>query len=411
MSIQLKMYLERSGVITEMKKTQEQEIEDYIKRLEAEDKKNEDVDDDEEFPDDENDYYGHPEEDIHKSKKQHESITEVVKRDTTAAKAHVKENGKITSNSKGVLHELLVGYHLRGKKHMEKHADKAGDSPKQVHDKIKSQLHPDEYKKLHDKASSAAADVRKHIEKSGRKIHDVHWTSKPGDTERSTGIKAGQKEDASDIVVHSHKNNKTKYHGVSLKVTDTTNKHITASNPGMKANYSADHIVHEHRTKIAKKYPELRNTKNKKERSAMMKKNSEMKSHVTNANKETAIKIAKHTHDVLSKGSKHDLVAHIKTHVLQTNKTPMEHLGHEHIRHTTYIAKKNEGSGLKHESVVPSEHWNHKLHDHQNITVHHEGTTLHFKHKGVTFASHRMRPSSISDPQTTFKGDGKANGD
>lgn len=405
MSIQLQIYLERAGIITEMSKSEKQKIEDFVKSLEAEDEKNQDNDDeDDEFPDDENDYYGHPGD-------EHKKMFESTKRDTSTAKSHVKADGKITSNSKGVLHELLVGYHLRGKKHMEKHADKQGDSPKQVHDKIKSQLHPDEYKKLHDKAKSAADDIKKHIEKSGHKIHDVHWTSKPGDTQRSTGIKASQKEDASDIVVHSQKGSRKKYHGVSLKVTDTTNKHITASNPGLKANYSADHIVHEHRTKIAEKYPELIKAKNKKERSAMMKNNSEMKKHVTDANKETAIKIAKHTHDVLSKGSKHDLVAHIKTHVLQTNKTPMEHLGHEHIRHTSYMGKKSEGGGLKHETVVPSEHWNDKLHDHKNITVHHEGTTLHFKHKGKTFATHRMRPSSVSDPVTSFKGDGKAHGD
>jgi hypothetical protein len=405
MSIQLQIYLERAGIITEATKSQKEKIEDFIKRLEAEDEKNEDNDDeDDEFPDDENDYYGHPE-------NEHKSMFESTKRDTTAAKSHVKADGKITSNSKGVLHELLVGYHLRGKKHMEKHADKQGDSPKQVHDKIKSQLHPDEYKKLHDKAKSAADDIKKHIEKSGHKIHDVHWTSKRGDTERSTGIKAGQKEDASDIVIHSHKGTRKKYHGVSLKVTDNTNKHITASNPGLKANYSAEHIVHEHRKKIAEKYPELANTKNKKERSAMMKANSEMKEHVKAANKETATKIAEHTHHVLSTGSKHDLVAHIKTHVLQTNKTPMQHLGHEHIRHTTYNAPKKEGSGLKHETIVPSEHWNDKLDDHKNITVEHKGTTLHFKHKGVTFATHRMRPSSVSDPETSFKGDGKAHGD
>ena len=153
------------------------------------------------------------------------------------------------------------------------------------------------------------------------------------------------------------------------------------------------------------------NHSNKKSRSALMKNNSEMRKHVTAANKETAIKIAAHTHHVLSTGSKHDLVAHIRTHVLQTNKTPMQHLGHEHIRHTTYNAPKKEGSGLKHETIVPSEHWNDKLNDHKNITVEHKGTTLHFKHKGVTFATHRMRPSSVSDPQTSFKGDGKAHGD
>jgi hypothetical protein len=393
MSIQLEIYRKRAGLISEAKKSEEEKIEEYLNKLNMEPED----DEGEEFPEDENEYY--------------HNLEESTKRDTTAAKEHVKSDGKITSNSKGVLHELLVGYHLRGKKHMIHHADKQGDSPKAVHDKIKAQLHPDEYKRLHDKAKSAADHIRNHIEKHGHKIHDVHWTSKPGDTQRSTGIKASQKEDASDIVIHSHKGNKKKFHGVSLKVTDSTNKHITASNPGMEATHGAHHIVEEHRKKLLHKYPELLHAKNKADRKSIMSKNPEMKAHVTHANYHTTTKIAEHTANELKKKPKEDLVHHIRTHVLQANKTPMQENGHEHIRHTTYVGGKKEGSPLKHDITNPSEHWEHKLKDHANLEVHHEGTTVHFKHKGKVFASHRMRPSSVSDPMTSFKGDGKAHGE
>jgi hypothetical protein len=103
------------------------------------------------------------------------------------------------------MHELLVGYHLKGGKHMSRHPDKTGDSPKQAHDKLKATVHPNDYKKMNARAKSAAADIRKKVEVNGHKIHDVHWTSKPGDIHRSTGIHASQKEDASDIVITTHK--------------------------------------------------------------------------------------------------------------------------------------------------------------------------------------------------------------
>ena len=50
---------------------------------------------------------------------------------------------KVSSNTKGVLHELLVGYHLRGRQHVEKHPDVNGDSPKESHDKLKDQITPE----------------------------------------------------------------------------------------------------------------------------------------------------------------------------------------------------------------------------------------------------------------------------
>lgn len=117
----------------------------------------------------------------------------------------VPEDGKVSSDTKGKMHELLVGYHLKGGKHMSKHVDKEGDSPQEAHDKLKKSVHPNDYKKMNVRAKSAANDIKKQVEQNGHKIHDVHWTSKPGDIHRSTGIHASQKEDSSDIVITTHK--------------------------------------------------------------------------------------------------------------------------------------------------------------------------------------------------------------
>lgn len=115
------------------------------------------------------------------------------------------EKGKVSSDTKGKLHELLVGYHLKGGSHMSKHPDKEGDSPKEAHDKLKKTIHPSDYKKINDRAKSAAEHIRGQLEVNGHKIHDVHWTSKPGDIHRTTGIHSSQQEDSSDIVVTTRK--------------------------------------------------------------------------------------------------------------------------------------------------------------------------------------------------------------
>lgn len=115
------------------------------------------------------------------------------------------ERGKVSSDTKGKLHELLVGYHLKRGKHMSKHPDKEGDSPQEAHDKLKKTIHPDDYKKINARAKSAAEDIRKQVEVNGHKVHDVHWTSKPGDIHRTTGIHSSQQEDSSDIIVTTRK--------------------------------------------------------------------------------------------------------------------------------------------------------------------------------------------------------------
>ena len=68
------------------------------------------------------------------------------------------------SDIKGKLHEILTGYHLLNGKHMTKHPDIDGDSPKQAHDKLKAKVLAQEngketYKKIYNRAKSTAEDL------------------------------------------------------------------------------------------------------------------------------------------------------------------------------------------------------------------------------------------------------------
>ena len=184
-TIQTRIWMERAGLLTEKKEhLSDKEIDKILKRLRAEDEEElEKMQLENYISEDEN------LEELHEATKQTGSPTE----------------GKVSSDTKGKMHELLVGYHLLGGKHMEKHPDKQGDSPEEAHNRLKKTVHPNDYKKMNDRAKSAAADIKKSVEKNGHKIHQVHWTSQPNDLLRTTGIKASQKEDSSDIVITTHK--------------------------------------------------------------------------------------------------------------------------------------------------------------------------------------------------------------
>jgi len=313
---------------------------------------------------------------------------------------------KASSDTKGKLHELLVGYHLNGGKHMQHHVDKDGDTPEQAHNKLKDTIHPDEYKKIHERAKSAADDIKKRIESQGHKVTHVHWTSKPGDIERSTGIKASQKEDASDIIVHSKKGNKTKYHGVSLKVSDSSTKHVPASNPGIESTHGGSEILNKHREELKKDHPDLEGMGPKARREKMAS-DPKFSADVKKKNAKTLNDISTNLHKKLSAMKPHELVHHIKTHVLQSNPTPLQDAGHEHIRHTTSTKRGN----FEHHSVEPDKHWHKIFNEPHNITVHHTGTGVSFHHNGKKFASHRIKFNSQSDPMSSIKGSGQAHGD
>jgi len=310
-----------------------------------------------------------------------------------------------SSDTKGKLHELLVGYHLKGD-HMTKHQDITGESPKQVHDRLRDQIHPDEYKKIHKRAKTAAAHIREEHLKAHGDVHDVHWSSKPGDIHRSTGVHSSQKEDASDIIIHTRRGKKITHHGVSLKVSDSSNKHVPVSNPGIESTYGGAKILESHRRHILKKFPKLRN-KGSAERREIMEKHPRIRSYIRGRNTKTLKRITSHLHGKLSEMSGKDLAHHIKTHVLQSHPTPLQREGHHHIRHMTY----HSGGEQKHHSYDPSTAWSHMIDDHKNLSVHKSGTRILFKHKDKTFAVHRMKFTSQSDPHSSIKGSGSTVGE
>jgi hypothetical protein len=185
-SIQSRIWLERAGLLTEKKEhLSDKEIDKILKRLRDEDE--------EELQKMQLEDYISEDDDL-------EDLTEA-----TTTKQSGPVEGKVSSDTKGKMHELLVGYHLLGGKHMEKHPDKHGDTPEEAHNRLKKTVHPNDYKKMNVRAKSAASDIKKQVEANGHKIHQVHWTSQPNDLLRTTGIKATQKEDSSDIVVTTHK--------------------------------------------------------------------------------------------------------------------------------------------------------------------------------------------------------------
>jgi len=317
---------------------------------------------------------------------------------------HINEEyKKASSNTKGVLHELLVGYHMRNKKHMEKHDDKDGDSPKAAHDKLKNSMHPDEYKKINARAKASADHIHSVVKSHGHTAHDVHWTSKPGDIHRSTGIHSSQKEDSSDIVVHAKdKSGKTVHHGVSLKVSDANNKHVPVSNPGMSSMHGAEKHLEAHKNDLNKSHPALKTGNAKSRKDYIKSLPSHVQSDIKAKRVKTLHKVIDHAHNEMNKMPKKDLANHIRNTVLQAHKTPMQNQGHNHIRHVAY--ETNSGTQFHH--MNPNDHYHHILNDHDNITTHKTGTSIIFKHKGKPFAKHRAKFAG-SDPHSSIKGSGE----
>lgn len=307
----------------------------------------------------------------------------------------------VSQNTKGVLHELLVGYHLNGGKHMKKHADIDGLSPQSAHDKLKSELTDDEYKVINDRAKSAADDIRRQVKGD---IQNIAWTSKPGDLHRATGIHASQKEDASDVVVTardpSHPSG-FKHYGVSLKVTDKKQSagEVPVSNPGLESTYGGREMLDDHRKNILAKHPALAGM-NKDQRKQYIKTNPAAQADIKKRNTSILNAITDNMHSKLSSMKPEELADHIRNHVLHAHQTPMQQEGHVHIRHTSY------GDGT-HASVDPSQSHEHILSSPEHITVEKRGTSVIFSHKGVPFARHRMKFESQSDPLSSVKGSGE----
>jgi hypothetical protein len=332
--------------------------------------------------------------------------------------------GGVTNNTKGVLHELLVGKHLSGGKHMEMHHlinDKTGkkETPEEAHDRLKSQIHPDDYKRISDNAASAAAHIKAHLASThpGHEISHVHHTSKAGDTEKETGVAATQKEDSSDIYITTKhpKTGKLVKHGISLKVSDKSSKNIPSSSLGMEsAGEKGRDLYKEHQNKIKASHPELKSLSNKDSRKEWAEKNPEKHAAIKKENAKLLHSVAsahaKELQDHIKAGNHEHIINHIRD-VLAAKKTPAEKEGKAtFIKHTTYKTAK----GAQHHVSDPGKDHEHILNDHKNISVESSGGSVHFYHTdpktGVKkkFASQAHKFDSQSDPLSPLKSAGKA---
>jgi hypothetical protein len=306
---------------------------------------------------------------------------------------------KASSNTKGVLHELLVGYHLRGKQHMEKHPDANGDSPMEAHEKLKSQVSPEEYDAINKRAEAAANDIKKRVGTHG-KITKVQWTSKNGDLHRATGIHADQKEDASDIAVTT-KNalGEEKHHGISLKVTDKKSGNLPVSNPGVESTLGGEEVLKSHRKRLIKKQPWIAKIKNARARKEFMRANPAIQKQVREANSKALNDVVTHLHSQIEAMTPRQRSEHIRK-IIAAKQTPMQKAGHAHIRHTTY------GDGST-SAVDPASSHEYILNDHKNITLKRSGTSIIFSHRGRPFARHRLKFENADNPTSSIKGSGE----
>jgi hypothetical protein len=314
----------------------------------------------------------------------------------TEEKANKEEFGSLQPDPKGKLHEILVGYHLRGGKHMDKHVDVNGKSPKEVHDEIAEKLggvNSAAYKNFSLRSKKAAEHIKKELGLKDEDISHVHWTSKAGDMKRATGIDASQKEDDSDIVITT-KNGK--HHGVSLKVSDD-NKPITLSNNGADATYGGDKLLASHKQDILNKHKALNNLTNADSRKKWLSDNTTAKTDIKKRNIQTLTNVAKNMHEKLSKMTPEQKSHHVRHIVLHAYSTPKEAHGHAHIRHFA-------GGGHNPDMHVanPSLDHEHILNDPENITTRHSGTSVYYEHKGVPFAMQTAKFSSQSDPLSSL---------
>lgn len=347
----------------------------------------------------------------------------------TEEKAKKEDFGSLDNNSKGVLHELLVGYHLRGGKHMDKHPDIEGNSPEQVHDQLSKKLSPAQYKKFSERARKAAADILKQKGMSQEDVGNVQWTSKPGDIKRAIGVESTQAEDDSDIIM-SHKNGQ--HHGITLKVSDDA-KPITLSNVGAESTYGGKKIFDKHKSELLQAYPDLdpETIKNNKKvrqaainrvikkaadkgkkispeearpgaedfRKAWLESNPKAKADIKARTGSMLRSTVSNMRSELEKLSPEQLGHHVRHIVLHAYKTPKESLGHTHMRHFT-------GGGLdpKIESKSPGEDYEHFLSKPENIKVTHSGTSIYYHYhdpetgKAIPFAMQSAKVSSQSDP-------------
>ena len=318
-------------------------------------------------------------------------------------KKHTEDFGNLDNDSKGKLHEILVGHHLLGGRHMTKHSDEEGLSPEEKHDEIVSKIpggvDSEAYRNHYERARKAAEDIKKQLGITNENpITNVQWTSKAGDIKRATGINSTQQEDPSDIVVTD---NNGKHHGISLKVSDD-NKPITLANPGLSSSYGGERLQAEHKENIKKSYPELAAETNKDRRKEILRNNPVMRADIRSRNKKLLDNISQNMMNQLNKMTPAQRAEHIRNYVLAARSTPMQQQGHNHIRHFT-----QGGTNPSFVTNNPGQDYEKILTDPENITMRNIGTGVEFSHNHIPFALHSFKFQSQSDPLGSVQGNGR----
>jgi len=282
---------------------------------------------------------------------------------------------EISSNDKGVLHELLTGKALNNGEHMSPDAEKA-------HDELKNKVTPEEYHN-HVKMAEGTAN---HLRKRFGPISSVHWSSKPGDIGRITGVHESQQENPSDIILRHPDGGHT---GISLKVSKKKNEKVPVGNPGVGATDTAlktnakRHYV-KAKENFENEFPELKG-KSDKQKKLAIKANPKMRERAEHHSNDAIGKIRDEWHDSLQNMSKHELAHHLR-HSLHANMTKIP----------TYKVTTG-GTGEDHSIEV--EHsatkYDHILNHPEGITIHKAGNnSIEFRHNGQKFMRHRIKPES-----------------
>lgn len=154
----------------------------------------------------------------------------------------------VDSDDKGKLHEILLSKHLHPETRLPDHhrsesenEDHAG-TPQQVHDRLKKKIGDAAYNEIDSHAKSTAKALHDHLVqqghiKPGHKIGNVYWTSnadkpnKPGDHEKTTGIKDVNSNADLIVAIHDKNGKVVGHHGISAKYG--TNKQPNYRNPGL----------------------------------------------------------------------------------------------------------------------------------------------------------------------------------
>ena len=315
------------------------------------------------------------------------------------------------NNEAGVYHEILVGKHLSNDKHMHDPKGRPGESSKAAHDKLEkaAKAHGGDalVKDHHEKARVAAEDIKRQVKKAGHSIKHVHWTSKPGDVERVSGVKSSQKEDPSDIMITTHKG---KHIGISLKVSKKTSK-VPASSLGQTSGgRKATRLGTAHKKAIADKHKGLATTSNKQSRKDWAKENPKAHADIKASNKKFLGDVAKKQARELNARIRVGHVDHVIDHmrqVMHAKSTPMQSKGHDHIKHTTWRSSK----GVQTKSANPGKDHEHvfaaiRKEPHKLKITHTAGGSVNFHHNGKKIVTQSHKFDSQSDPLSTLKSAG-----